>query len=178
MKAVWVTLFGIAFSVVSISIFSSVTAASKIGNSDDTVAATDDDDMMEKKTPLKIEDYKNQKNVIHLSHFTDDLHRAFMAVKIANMIMSRGIETQIFVDVEAARIADLRQNLNLRWGEAETTLEVLIDEFVTDGGRVIVCPHCAKAANLTNDFIRPGMEIGTKEVIQKLLIEADKVIDY
>ena len=178
MKVVYITLFGIVFSIVSFSIFNSVTAANKLGDQDEPVAAVDDDDMMEKRIPLKIEDYKNQKNVIHLSHFTNDLHRAFMAVKVANMIMSKGIETQIFVDLEAARIADLRQNLNLRWGESETTLEVLIDEFVTDGGRVIVCPHCAKAANLTKDFSRPGMEIGTKEVIQKLLIEADKVIDY
>ena len=31
-------------------------------------------------------DGSGQKVVVHLSHFTDDLHRCFMAVKVANLV--------------------------------------------------------------------------------------------
>ena len=82
-----------------------------------------------------------QAAVVHLSHFTDDLHRAFMALKVANMMQEGGVQTTVFLDIEGARIGDARQSLKVRWGASETTLEVLFEKFTAAGGKVAVCPH-------------------------------------
>ena len=43
-----------------------------------------------------------QHAVVHLSHFTDDLHRAFMALKMAKLMQEGGVQTTLFLDIEGA----------------------------------------------------------------------------
>jgi predicted peroxiredoxin len=116
--------------------------------------------------------------VVHLSHFTDDLHRAFMAVKIANMMQAGGVQTTMFLDIEGARIADTRQSLEMRWGPSQTTLAEYYAKFTAAGGKVVVCPHCATAAGLNSQSVRKGAEIGTEEQLAQIFLAADKIMDY
>lgn len=45
-----------------------------------------------------------QSVVVHLSHFTDDLHAAFMALNIGTMLAESGeAEVTLFLDLEAVR---------------------------------------------------------------------------
>lgn len=121
---------------------------------------------------------KQQTAVIHLSHFTDDLHRAFMAVKIANLMQGGGVETTLFLDIEGARVSDSRQSLDVLWGPSPSTLGELLDNFIKSGGKVVVCPHCAKAAGIKPDHVRQGAKIGSEKDLATMLISADKIMDY
>lgn len=139
---------------------------------------TDDDDMLEKKQPLDISQFKSQKVLVRLSHGTDDLHRAFSALELAILIQSRGIKTDVLVDIEGARLADNRQTINVHWGPSEETLEEVFDRFVSEGGTVVVAPHCAADIQLTPEHLRAGARIGDADEVLRLILEADKIIDY
>jgi predicted peroxiredoxin len=119
-----------------------------------------------------------QKVVVHLSHFTDDLHAGFMAVKLAKAMQARGASVTVFVDLEGARLADARQSLTVFWGPSDVPLASHYGEFIQAGGSVLVCPHCAHAAGMTADSIRDGARIGTEEELAAMLLEADKILDY
>ncbi len=116
--------------------------------------------------------------VVHLTHTTDDLHAAFMALKLARVMQSTGASVHLFVDLEGARVADKRVPGDLRWGPDHTTLGELYDALVKAGGTVVVCPHCARAAGLDEANLRPGARIGTLEEIGQILMEADLIMDY
>jgi hypothetical protein len=44
----------------------------------------------------------------------------------------------------------------------------------------VLCPHCAEAAGVSRDSLRAGAAIGVPEeqTIPKLLLQADKILDY
>lgn len=119
-----------------------------------------------------------QKVVVHLSHFTDDLHAGFMALKVANAVQKRGGEVTLFLDLEGARLAHKHNDLAMRWGRSDTTLQQLYDQFVKAGGKAIVCPHCAHHAGIADESLRDGMVIATEEQIADAMLAASKVIDY
>ncbi|WP_246151958.1 DsrE family protein [Rubripirellula reticaptiva] len=123
-------------------------------------------------------DGTGQKVVVHLSHFTDDLHRCFMALKVANLMQDYGAEVTVFVDLEGVRIAERRERLDFTWREGSTTLAELYEKFDDGGGKVVVCPHCAHSAHLTDPSLKRNASIATTPMLGKLLIEADKVMDY
>jgi predicted peroxiredoxin len=118
-----------------------------------------------------------QKIVVHLKHFTDDLHAAFMAVKLAGALKDEGADVTMFVDLEGVGLADSRQPQDLRWGHSRA-LSDYYAAWVKKGGRVLVCPHCAKAAGLQAGSLREGAKIGTEQEVAALLISADKILDY
>ena len=121
---------------------------------------------------------KSQQVVVHLSHFTDDLHRCFMALKMANLMQEHGAKVSIFLDLEGVRLAERRQLLDMTWGPDSPPLSDLYNNFTEGGGKVVVCPHCAKSARIGDGALKRNAEIATMPSLGKLLIEADKVMDY
>ncbi len=109
---------------------------------------------------------------------TDDLHGSVMALKLAKALLDEGAEVTLFVNLEAVRLVDERQPDDLRWGSEVTTIGELYRTVVAAGGKVLVCPHCAKAAGLERDQLRTGAKIAKLEQVADAMIEADKVIDY
>lgn len=121
---------------------------------------------------------KGQHVVVHLSHFTDDLHRCFMALKMANLMQEYGAEVTIFLDLEGVRLAERRQELKLTWGTDSPPLSEHYENFVAAGGKVVLCPHCAKSARIGDMGLKKNAEIASIPRLGKMLIEADKIMDY
>ena len=121
-----------------------------------------------------------QKVVVHVSKFTNDLHAAFMGFKLGDAMQSQGASVTVLLDLEGVRIADTRNPLDVRWGSNPATLASIVEKFVQGGGKVILCPHCAAAAGVDPASLRNGVKIGVPEegTIPKLLLEADKILDY
>ena len=118
-----------------------------------------------------------QKIVVKLGAFTNDLHPSFMALKLAKMMRKAGADVTLFLNLEAVRIADKRHPLNLKWGHSGDLLS-LYQEMVKSGVKVLVCPHCAKAAGVNTKALRRGTKIAGKGDIVKLFLDADKILDY
>lgn len=128
--------------------------------------------------PVSAAEGKKEQLVFHLSKFTNDIHAAFMAIKLAGLTVKKGADVVLFVDLDGVRIADKRQPQDMRWGQNPNGIDTYYKEFVENGGKVIVCPHCAKAAGLTESDLREGAVIGEEETLAELLLKADKIMDY
>jgi len=115
--------------------------------------------------------------VVHLSKFTNDLHAASMAVKLATGMQEKGASVTLFLDLEGVRLADKNQPVDLVWGHGKPLGE-LYEKFVKAGGKASVCPHCAHAVGLTKEKLRVGAEIADEGAIPELLLSVDMVLDY
>ncbi len=113
-----------------------------------------------------------------LRHGTNDLHSVFMALKIATSLQAKGAKVTLFADLEGVRLVDSRQPLNLRWGAGKDTVGHYYEHFVQEEGEILVCPHCAQAAGISEKMLREGAMLTNKEQITDTLFKADKVIDY
>lgn len=119
-----------------------------------------------------------QKIVVHLSHFTDDLHRCFMAVKLGTLMQKSGAQVTLFLDLEGVRLAERRQTLDMTWGSNTTPLSKHYEDFTEAGGKVLLCPHCAHSAHVGDMSLKRNSEIGSEQALGKMLLDADKILDY
>ncbi len=118
-----------------------------------------------------------QKAVVHLTRYTDQLHAVKMAVHLAHVMQSMGAEVTLLLDVEGVRLASTKEPQTLTWGKGDP-ISVEYDAFVKAGGQVLVCPHCAEYAGITERDLRPGAHIGKDGELAKTILTADKVLDY
>lgn len=130
--------------------------------------------------------------VVHLKHFTDDLHAAKMALGFANEFARQGAKTTLLLSLEGVRLADKKQPINMSWGlvgasgqshggghgSAPQTLEDLYTSFVKAGGKVLVCPHCAASAGCELKQLRDGAKTTAMNDMAAVLLDADLVLDY
>jgi len=119
----------------------------------------------------------SQRVVIHLSHYSDDLHAVSMALKIGQILEDSGAEVTLFADLEGARVGDSRAPQNLRWGNGRPISE-LYEAFIDAGGVVVLCPHCAAAAGIGEGDLRDGSSISKQQEVAALFLAADKILDY
>lgn len=118
-----------------------------------------------------------QKVVVHLTHYTDNLHAVHMAVHLANMMQTMGAEVTMLLDLEGVRLADSRQSQDLVWGKGDP-LSKEVAAFLKAGGQMLLCPHCSEHAGLTAANLRPGARIGKTGELPKTILAADKILDY
>ena len=120
-----------------------------------------------------------QNIIMHLTHGTDDLHAAFMALKLGTNLQKRGAQVTLVLTLEGVRIASRNQPLDLRWGSSPMTLAQMYDDFVAAGGKVMVCPACAEATGITAANLRNGAQLAQEnQDIPSLILAADKIIGF
>ena len=127
--------------------------------------------------PASAQAGSKQKVVVHLTHYTDNLHAVKMAVHLAYMMQTMGAEVTMLLDLEGVRLADTRQPGELVWGKGEPISKELA-AFVKAGGKMLLCPHCSEHTGLTAASLRPGARIGQHGELAKIILAADKVLDY
>lgn len=120
---------------------------------------------------------ERQHVVVHLSHYSDDLHAVQMALALATSLQDGGASVTLFLDLEGVRLADSRVPADLGWGRSGTVAE-RYDGFVEAGGKVVLCAHCSGFAGVTAAVLREGATIGTDDEVRQLFMAADKVIDF
>ncbi len=81
----------------------------------------------------------------------------------------------IHARIFAVRMAE-RGQLLLIYGDSD--IGALMASFTSNGGRIVVCPHCAQLGRVEASELRDGTELGTPECIAALFLAADIVIDY
>lgn len=120
---------------------------------------------------------EQQQVVVHLSHYSDDLHSVSMALELGTTLAEAGAQVTLFCDLEGVRLADRRVPQNLRWGNGKAVGD-LYRAFLAAGGSVLLCPHCVRAAGISTEQVREGSRIGTKKAVADLFLDADKILDY
>jgi predicted peroxiredoxin len=120
---------------------------------------------------------EKQTVVVHLTHFTDDLHATFMALKLASAMQQKEAQVTLVLDLEGVRLVSAQQPQDLKWGTSDA-ISGYYDAFVKAGGKIMVCPHCAQAAGVDAKTLRSGAQIVKEEELAATLLAADKILDY
>lgn len=118
-----------------------------------------------------------QKVVVHLKHYTDNLHAVKMAVHLAYMMQTMGADVTIFLDLEGVRLASTREPQTLVWGKGDP-ISKEYGEFARGGGEVLLCSRCAEHAGITASQLRPGARLSKDGTLAKTILAAEKVLDY
>lgn len=116
--------------------------------------------------------------IVHMKHYTDDLHSAYMALELAERLQSHGSQVTMLLDLEGARFASGEPRSASIQGPGSRTLSETFEAFQKGGGRAIVCRHCAEQVGIPENQVRKGIEPLSFDEIAIAVMSADKIIEY
>ena len=97
---------------------------------------------------------------VHISHGTDDPHRALMGLQMA-AIMAESKDVLVYIDITGVDLVlkDSKDVAFSHFPSSLTQLTKLSDMGIT----IYVCPGCLKAAGKTPNDVMDGVKIAEKE---------------
>lgn len=98
-----------------------------------------------------------EKYLINCQNGANNVERATVSFILA-VTASKTAETAVFLSAEASRLCTRGGTDNLV-AEGYESLKSLIGDFVANGGRIWLCPACAKAKNIVAEDLIDGAEI-------------------
>ena len=106
---------------------------------------------------------------------TDDTWSAAKAISFAHQkVLKNGHKpVAIWLNVRAVYLADKKRASHVHGllkGKNKSIQDLLAD-FMKDGGTVIMCGLCSKAAGLTKKDYIDGVTMGSPEVVSKILFD-------
>lgn len=108
---------------------------------------------------------------------TDDTWSAAKAIMFAHeKALKNGHEpVAIWLNVRAVYLADKKRPSHIHglMAESGTSVQDMLAAFIADGGQVIMCSACSKAAGLTEADYIDGVTMGTWPVVEGLLFDPD-----
>ncbi len=106
--------------------------------------------------------HQAQDNITLVVNLTKDkAPPAVMAIRFASVSLGRGNPTVIWLNSEGVRLADAKAK--------PTEAKKMLEEFITKGGKVYVCPHCAKMLGV-KELVK-GAEYANPDIVFGLLSE-------
>lgn len=103
---------------------------------------------------------------------TDDTWSAAKAIMFAHQkSLKNGHDTAIWLNVRAVYLAETKRPSNVPglMAESGTTIQDMLRAFIADGGTVIMCGACSKAAGLTQADYIDGVEMGNFPLVESWL---------
>ncbi|WP_186766268.1 DsrE family protein [Phaeobacter marinintestinus] len=103
---------------------------------------------------------------------TDDTWAAAKAIMFAHQkSLKNGHDTAIWMNVRAVYLADTKRPSHVHGLMAKqgTSIQDMLKAFMADGGTVIMCGACSKAAGLTKADYIAGVEMGSWPLIESWL---------
>lgn len=108
----------------------------------------------------------DQKGGLFINLTTDDTQAATKAIMFAHKkVLKRGYKpVAIWLNVQGIHLADKKHS-------SHASVQDNLQAFIKDGGLVIMCTACSKAAGLTSaDFI-DGVKMGNPDLVLGLLFD-------
>jgi predicted peroxiredoxin len=106
---------------------------------------------------------------------TDDTWSAAKAIFFAHeKALKNGAEpVAIWLNVRGVYLADKKRPSNVPgvMRAADKSIQDMLTDFMADGGIVIACQACSKAAGLKADDYIDGVQMGTWPVVSNLLFD-------
>lgn len=112
----------------------------------------------------------DEKRGLFVNLTTDDTWSAAKAIMFAHKrALANGHETAIWLNVRAVYLADKKRPSHVHGLMAKdgTSIQDMLKAFMADGGTVIMCGACSKAAGLTKDDYIEGVVMGSWPVMEK-----------
>lgn len=106
---------------------------------------------------------------------TDDTWSAAKAIMFAHQkSLNTGHKTAIWMNVRAVYLADKKRPSHIHGLMAEqgTSIQGMLTAFIADGGVVIMCQACSKAAGLTESDYIDGVTMGNLALVESWLFDS------
>ncbi len=96
--------------------------------------------------------------LVNCAYGKNNPEEATVALIAASAAVTRSTATEVFFTSDAVRLAtpDYADGVQ---AEGYEPLKVFLDKFLKDGGKLWVCPACAKARDMTQDDLIDGATI-------------------
>lgn len=106
---------------------------------------------------------------------TDDTWAATKAIMFAHeKVLKRGYKpVAIWLNVRGIYLADKKRASHVHglMKEKGTSIQDMLTDFIKDGGVVIACGACSKAAGLTKSDFIDGVKMGNPDLVMGLLFD-------
>ncbi|MDJ0832064.1 MAG: DsrE family protein [Gammaproteobacteria bacterium] len=124
---------------------------------------------------LSTSSFAESKGGLFINLTTDDTWAAAKAILFAHeKVLKNGYKpVAIWMNVRGIYLIDKKRASHVHGLMAKDgkSIQDMLRDFIADGGIVIACGACSKAAGLgKNDFI-PGVKMGNPELVQGLLFD-------
>jgi len=99
---------------------------------------------------------------------TDDIWAAAKAIMFAHQkSLKNGHDTAIWLNVRAVYLADKKRPSHVHglMAETGTSVQDMLKAFIADGGTVIMCSACSKAAGLSKADYIDGVVMGNQALV-------------
>ena len=116
----------------------------------------------------------SQKYLINCQHGSDDPERATISLILA-VTAAKNNEAVIFATSSASDLC-VTGGADQVHAEGYETASDLLDAFITNGGKIWLCPACAKAKNISEDDLVAGVEIAGAPKSMEFLAAGGKVL--
>jgi len=100
---------------------------------------------------------RQAKILVNCQEGSNNLERATISFILA-VTASKTAETAVFITSNASLLM-LKQGCKDLLAEGYEPLESLVQAFQDNGGKIWLCPACAKAKGITEEDLRKGVEI-------------------
>lgn len=94
-------------------------------------------------------------------------------LNITDALCGKHSQVTLFLDLEAVSLAS--NDASLFTEDGRTILDNFFPRFQQKGGRVIICPTCARQLGLQPNSLRDGVRITSQAELQKIANRADQV---
>lgn len=113
--------------------------------------------------------------LIHISHGSDNPHRALMALRMAE-VMSEDHDVLVYFDITAVELVlnDAADVLFKEFPSSKTQLRTLAERKVP----LVVCPSCLQAAGKSKTDLVPGVKIADKAQLTAVTKGRIVTLDY
>lgn len=121
---------------------------------------------------------RSQRILLHMKEYTAEIHASYMALELADRLQRSGASVTLLLELRAARIADKRVAEGIRTVPGFRPFSEIYQSFVDHGGRILVCHHCAGAAEIGEKVLRNGARLADLDDLTRAILDADKILDY
>lgn len=97
---------------------------------------------------------------VHISHGTDDPHRALMGLQMA-AVMSETRDVAVYFDIQAISLV-LKDSEDVAYSHFPSSKQQLA-KLRERGVTLMACPGCLKAAGKTKDDLAEGIEVADRD---------------
>ena len=119
----------------------------------------------------------SKKLAIVVSRGLDD-ERATVAFTIANTGVASGQQVTMFMVSAAVDVVRKGAADNVRMNPFDPPLKELIDKFQTEGGRILVCPPCAKVRGYDEDDFVDGVQVVGSPALHAQILDGAATLSF
>ena len=116
----------------------------------------------------------NEKYLVNCHHGANDIERATISFILA-VSASKTAKAAVFITSDASYLCTHGGTKGLV-SEGFEPIEDLINQFVSNGGKIWLCPVCTTTKGIKNEDLRPGVEITGAPRTMEFLANGGKLL--